>query len=204
MGFGIITQHLSFYKKHKFIQFENNQTKTCFNQLTKSLSLYGKSGLLNSNTPLFTGEVKGWLTDIAKMSIFLSCEKKLRLGGYFVLPYKGLPEETSTLTLNRLSPYGGLALGALIPLTEARETPEPMSIEESRLDFAPFSHEDLFFIDPEKPFVTPQTPMLVLLFLNEHVIYKQPKMNPAPLTLSKEKIDYGDRLASTTHPLIRI
>ena len=204
MGFGIITQHLSFYKKHNFIQFENSMDEMGFEALQKALKNHKSADIFNKAHPMFIGDIKSWVVDMAKMAIFLSCEKKLRLGGYFTLPYEGIKVKTEAVTLKELCPYNAVEIGAVIPLNTNAGDPEPMSIEKPILDFAPFSSHDLFFVEAGTPFFLPETPVLILPFLKEKVRYAKSVVQPAPISLTQEKIGFGDSLFSQTHPLITV
>lgn len=212
MGFGIITQHLSFYKKHNFVQFENVIDEKQFITLETALSTHGFSGLFNINQDIFKGSLKTLVVSLAKAAIFLSCEKKLRLGGYFTLPCPELAPKVrhdfspTFFTLSSLIGYSSLAIAAVIPLSRENNTVEntPMNPLEKLLDFSPFGFCDLFFIEASAPFILPKRPVLILPFLKENSIYLGPKKLLEPPALIQHNMECGDKLTSTTHPLVTL
>ena len=213
MGFGIVTQHLSFYKKHGCIQFENSINSLSLNDLKQTLLARSRSGLFNSQNPLFTGPVKTLVISLAKTALFLSCERKIRLGGYFTLPCPEMPEadlhdfNPVYFTLKSLLCYSPSLLGAIIPLSPDNNTHQssPINATKSPLDFSNFHYNDLFFIEATTSFILPKSPVLIFPFIKEKALYIKPKTSQnSPLNLNQETIESGDQLTSSTHPLITL
>ncbi|PCI77562.1 hypothetical protein COB21_02950 [Candidatus Aerophobetes bacterium] len=203
MGFGIITQHLSFYKKNKFIQFDACIEDAFHQGVKKTFETEGSSGLFKQNTTLFTGSLKSFLMKITKAGITLCFEKKARLGGYFTLPstlekfaytkpqdqanFKAF--EAPSFTIKDLVPYTNLLAAIVIPLSgEKSEEAEPMRVPEIPIDDY---DEEGFYIEPvREPLDLEPIVKGDLLFIDVDQPFIIPKAPMLIIPLMKEKSLY--------------
>lgn len=206
MGFGIITQHLSFYKKHKFIQFTDatdRDTVEAIGRHTKKEPF----GLFKTGCPLFKAPLKSLFVSAAKAAIELSFSKKLRLSGYFTLPSNAKNAQQPPLTIDTLAPYQNIQAAAIVALDTkyGDGENEPVNVDVDTLDLSGLSAGDLCFIGPEKPFNPGAGRLLVVVFTGEKTVYMKPSSGGlTALDLSKERFEHASLVASSTHPLITL
>ena len=196
MPFGLTKDHLDFYYKNQFIEFEALLSPEEVNQLESGLdTVIKKERWTHAGHDAWRkdSQIKKITLrkDFAEIASHLSKKQTLRIA--YDQAIRG-PLSTTSWTLTEMSAIRKIASAMLVQLGSSSPTFSP---------FIPQIRGNATFLSPECPLVFPENVHLFLIVYSpKDAQYVYEKRDPNVHALKKFGYVFGDHLNSQTHPLL--
>ncbi|NGX50849.1 MAG: hypothetical protein K1060chlam2_00700 [Chlamydiae bacterium] len=208
MHFAVAPEHLNFFKRHHYIEFEDLLTEAEVQTLSQALTERVGTGYdcWRENRVVQKFVLRPQFAEIASN---LTKVRPLRIA--FDLLLTSSPFE-KPLPLEELSSIQGVVCGCILQLSSPplQASQESLVIEEEMTTLIPLPKKSgsALFFSAEIPLsfdylaTTPPHEQLLIVYAKEKSLYTMQENDPHIHALKSLGYGFGDRLKDTTHPIL--
>jgi len=209
MHFAIERQHLEFFHRNKYIEFENLLTQKEVNILTQELTTNGCTYDIWRNNPVMKNIIL--CPGFAEIAFSLTKVRPIRIAfdQSFFSTKNPIPFFQQTLSLYDISSIQGIICGCMLHLSPSFIT-QPSHTRNNSSALVPLTQKEgngIFFA-PSLPLSfdylihIPHIVQLLIVYGSDKSVYIYQKTQPQTHALKKLGYIFGDRLKDSTHPIL--